>query len=144
MNKAISTIKYMKMLGDSSRGLVPIQKRHLYICYMLPITLYSFQLWHYNKAPLNYPLRILRKIQQRAALWITRAFWTSLTLGIKAITYLIPIYLHLKKLQARFHLRDYLLLSNHIIKSIINTDRSNKSIAHHHLFLNKLTPKQQS
>jgi len=44
MNKAISTIKYMKMLGDSSRGLVPIQKRHLYICYMLPITLYSFQL----------------------------------------------------------------------------------------------------
>jgi len=98
MKKAISTIKYMKMLGDSSRGLVPIQKRHLYICYMLPITLYSFQLWHYSKVPLNYPLRILRKIQQRAALWITRAFWTSLTLGIKAITYLIPIYLHLKKL----------------------------------------------
>jgi len=67
-NKAISTIKCMKMLGNLSRSLVPLQKRQLYICCALPITLYSFQLWYYNKAPLDYPLRILRKMQQRAAL----------------------------------------------------------------------------
>ena len=41
-NKAISTIKYMKMLGNSSRGLIPLQKRWLYICYILPIALYGF------------------------------------------------------------------------------------------------------
>ena len=63
MNKAISTIKYMKMLGNLSRGLAPLQKRQLYICCMLPIILYGFQLQYYNKAPLNYPLCVLRKMQ---------------------------------------------------------------------------------
>jgi len=64
--------------------------------------------------------------------------------GIEAIAGLIPIHLHLKKLYGRFHLRGFSLLSNHIIKSIIDTSRSNEHIAHHHLFLNKLMPKQQS
>ena len=43
-NKAISTIKYMKMLGNSTRRLNPLQKRWLYRCYVLPIILYGFQL----------------------------------------------------------------------------------------------------
>jgi len=43
-NKAISTIKYMKMLGNSLRGHIPIQKRLLYGSCMLPITLYDFQM----------------------------------------------------------------------------------------------------
>ena len=43
-NKAISTIKCMRMLGNLSRGLIPLQKRWLYICCVLPIALYSFQL----------------------------------------------------------------------------------------------------
>ena len=141
-NKAISTIKCMKMLGNLSRSLVPLQKRQLYICCALPITLYSFQLWYYNKAPLDYPLRILRKMQQRAALWISSTFQTSPTAGIEAIAGLIPIHLYLKKLQGRFHLRGFLLPSNHIIKSIIGTSGSNEHIAHHHLSLNKLMHKQ--
>ena len=48
MNKAISIIKCMKMLDNSSRGLAPIQKRYLYICCVLSIALYSFQLWCYE------------------------------------------------------------------------------------------------
>ena len=43
-NKAISTVKCMKLLGNSSRGISPIQKRLLYRCYVLPIALYGFQL----------------------------------------------------------------------------------------------------
>jgi len=62
--------------------------------------------------------------------------------GIEAIAGLMPIHLYLKKLQERFHLRGFLLLSNHIIK-IISTSRSNEHITHHHLSLNKLTHKQQ-
>ena len=58
--------------------------------------------------------------------------------GIKAIANLIPIYIHLKKLQGRFYLRGFLLSSNHIIKSIINISGSNEYIAHHHLSFNKL------
>ena len=61
--------------------------------------------------------------------------------GIEAITGLMPINLHLKKLHRRFYLRGFSLLFNYIIKSIINTKRSNKYIAYHYLSLNKLTPK---
>jgi len=62
-NKSISTIKYMKLLGNSTRGINPLQKRRLYRCYTLPIILYRLQLWYYNKAPLYYHLNILRKMQ---------------------------------------------------------------------------------
>ena len=43
-NKAISMVKYMKLLGNSLQGINPIQKRQLYRCCVLPIALYSFQL----------------------------------------------------------------------------------------------------
>jgi len=43
-NKAISMVKCMKLLGNSSRGINPIQKRLLYRCCALPIALYGFQL----------------------------------------------------------------------------------------------------
>ena len=42
VNKAISIVKYMKMLGNSSKGLIPMQKRWLYRCCILPIALYGF------------------------------------------------------------------------------------------------------
>ena len=67
-NKAISTVKCMKLLGNSTRGINPIQKYLLYRCCVLPIALYRFQLWFYNKAPLSYPMKILRKMQRRAAI----------------------------------------------------------------------------
>jgi len=141
-NRAISTIKYIKTLGNSSRSLIPHQKRWLYISYALLIALYRFQLWYYNKVPLNHLLRALRKMQWRAAFWISGVFWMSSTAGIEAILGLIPIYLQLKKLYGRFHLRSFSLPSNHIIKSIINTEGTNGCITHHCLSLNKLMPKQ--
>ena len=79
------------MLGNSLRGLNSIQKRHLYRCCTLPIVLYRFQLQYYNKVPLMYPLEKLKKMQRRAAIWITGAFCTSPTAGIKAIAGLIFI-----------------------------------------------------
>ena len=47
-NKAISTIKYMKILGNSTKSLIPLQKRQLYRYCALSIILYGFQLWYYN------------------------------------------------------------------------------------------------
>ena len=55
-NKAISTIKCMKLLSNSSRDINSLQKRRLYICCALLITLYVFPLWYYNKAPNYYHL----------------------------------------------------------------------------------------
>ena len=61
-NKAISTVKYIKILGNPVRGLIPHQKCLLYRSYIFPITLYGFQLWFYNKALLLYPLKMLGRM----------------------------------------------------------------------------------
>ena len=87
-------VKCMKILGNSVYGLVSQQKQILYKSYILSIAFYKFQLWFYNKVPLSYPLKELNKIQRRAAIWILGTFQTSPSFGIKAITDLIPIYLH--------------------------------------------------
>ena len=78
-NKVISTIKSIKMLGNSTRGLSPVHKHLLYRTYVLPITLYGLQLWYFKGASIFYPLKELKKMQQRTALWITGAFCISLT-----------------------------------------------------------------
>ena len=42
LNKAISIVKCMKLLGNSSRGIIPIQKHLLYRYCVLPIALYGY------------------------------------------------------------------------------------------------------
>jgi len=139
-NKALLTVKCIKLLGNSSRGLISTQKYLLYRSCVLPIILYSFQLWLYNKAPLVYSFKELRKIQQKAAIWILGAFCTSPTIGIEAITDLILTHLHLQKLSSRFQLRTQSLPTNYIIKSILESRHlDNNSI--YHLSLKNLTPK---
>ena len=85
----------MKLLGNSSRGINPIQKRLLYRYCALPIALYGFQLWFYNKAPVLYHMKILNKMQRRAAIWILGTFKTSPMEGIEASAGLMPIRFHL-------------------------------------------------
>jgi len=68
MNKAILTVKSMKMLGNSLRGLISSQKHLLYRSCILLIPLYGFPLWYYNKAPLAYLLKEVRNIQWRATI----------------------------------------------------------------------------
>jgi len=94
----------MKILGNSVQGLNPHQKCLLYQSYVLPIVLYEFQLQHYHKVPLSYPLKMLGKIQNRVAIWITETFKTFPSFGIEAIIGLIPIKLHLQKLSGRLQL----------------------------------------
>ena len=86
-NKALSV---MKMLGNSTRGLLPLQKQLLYRMCIMPIALYGFPLWFYNKAPLLFPLKELRKMQRRAAIWILGTFCTSPTKGNWSISRFNP------------------------------------------------------
>ena len=72
--KCLSTLSTMKMLGNSSRGLLPIQKRLLYRTCILSITLYGFNLWFFKGTPIVKNVNKLRKMQCKAALWITSAF----------------------------------------------------------------------
>jgi len=100
-DKAISTVKCMKLLGNSLRDINPLQKQLLYRCCILPIAFYGFQLWFYNKAPLSYHMKILDKIQRRAAIWILGAFKTSPLEGIEAIAGIIPMKFYLQKIAKR-------------------------------------------
>ena len=61
-------------------------------------------------------------------MWIVGVFCTSLTAGIETIASLIPIHLHIQKLNDRFHLRVHLLLENHIINSMIEAKPLNHAI----------------
>ena len=79
---------------------------------------------------LSYPLKELRKMQRRVVLWILEAFCTSLMSGIEAIAGLIFIYLHLQKLNSRYHLRAYSLPSNYIIKLLLEMRHTNSKKAH--------------
>jgi len=123
-NKAISTVKCMKLLGNSSRGINPLQKHLLYRSCILPITLYGFQLWFYSRAPMAYHMKILNKMQRRAVIWILGAFKTFPSFGIEAIEDLIPIKLHLQKLRGRSQLRVYKLPHNHLLHSLIDSNPS--------------------
>ena len=112
----------MKLLGNSSHGINPLQKRLLYRSYVLPITLYGFQLWFYNWAPTAYHMKILNKMQRWAMIWILGAFKTSPSFGVEAIAGLIPIKLHLQKLGERSQLQAYKLPHNHFLCSLIDSD----------------------
>ena len=72
--KCLLTLNAMKMLGNSSRGISSSQKHFLYRMCIFPIMLYGFQLWFFKSTPTIKNLTKLKKIQCRAALWITGAF----------------------------------------------------------------------
>ena len=136
-------VKCMRLLGNLFWGINPIQKQLLYRCYVLPIVLYEFQLWFYNKAPLLYLVKILRKMQRRAAIWILKAFKTLPMDGLETITGLIPIKFHVQKLASRSQLWYAALPKNHLIKSLID-DPHNLLIKHSSHSINLFTNCQKS
>ena len=121
-NKAILTAKCIKLLGNSLRGINLLQKQLLYRYCALPIAMYGFQLWFYNKAPLSYHFKILNKMQRRAAIWILGAFKTSPLEDIEALAGLIPIKFHLQKITRRSLICSFKFLTNHILKNLENDD----------------------
>jgi len=82
-------------------------------------------------------------MQQRAALWITGAFQTSSSKGIKAIVGLIPITLHLRKLDGRHHLHYASIPPLHAINSLLDPQHAKNQIPHKTATF-KLTTKQQA
>ena len=142
-NKALSIVKCMKLLGNLSWGISPLQKQLLYRSCALPIALYGFQLWFYNKAPTSYHMKILNKIQRRAAIWILGAFKTSLLEGIEAIAGVIPIRFHLQKITKRSQICLFKLPDNHILKNLLDdSPRRVKSSNSHNI--GSLTNRQRS
>ena len=69
-------------------------------------------------------------MQQRAAIWILGAFWTSLFFEVEAITGLIPINLHLCKLSGQAQLRAHSLPHNHILYVLLESKPSYDHTSH--------------
>jgi len=127
--KALTTVKAMGMLGNSTRGLLPLQKRLLYQSCVVPIATYGFRLWYFSGAPTKAQVSLLATMQRKAALWILGAFRTSPTGEIEALAGLIPIHLHLKKLVKRSCLRAATLPSQHALLSLLSAHPHPQSLA---------------
>ena len=130
------------MLDNSSRGLLLTQKCLLYRTCIMPIALYGFQLWFFKGALMIKNITELKKIQRRAALWITGAFHTSPSEGVEAIAGLIPINLHLKKLNGHYHLRYVTIHSSYAINTLLDKHQSRNQNQHKFALAN-LTNKQK-
>ena len=79
---------------------------------------------------LLYPIKELNKIQQRATIWILGAFYTFPFSNTETIVGLVPIKLHLQKLSSKLQLRAHSLLSNRILKFLLETNLSSKTISY--------------
>jgi len=97
-------VKAIEMLGNSSRGLLLLQKCLFYHFCVVPIATYSFKLWFFAGAFIKVQVLLLAAIWHKAALWILGTFHISPTSGIEALAGLIPIQLHFKKLVKNFFL----------------------------------------
>ena len=88
-------------------------------------------------------MKILGKIQRRAAIWILGAFKTLPIEGIKAIAGLISIKSHLQKLASRFQLHTLALPASHLIRTLMDdlSNLPNKPIPHS---INTLTNHQRT
>ncbi|CAA7271382.1 unnamed protein product [Cyclocybe aegerita] len=107
--KAFTTVQAMRMLGNSTRGLSPKQRRLLY------------QVGAMNQ---------LKQMQHKAALWITGAFRTSPTGGLEALAGLIPVHLMLKKLATRAVYRVATLSDTHPLRSTMGEGLLKRATPH--------------
>ena len=120
-----------------------MQKRLLYRTCILSIAMYGFNLWFFKGTPIVKNINELKKMQYKAALWITGAFQTSPSDGIEAIADLIPITLYMHKLNGRHHLRYSSIPSSHTINSLLDSQHV-KNHPPHKVATSKLTNKQRS
>jgi len=65
-------------------------------------------------------MKILNKMQRRAAIWTLGAFKTSPLEGIKALAGVIPIRFHLQKITKRSQICPFKLPDNHILKNLLD------------------------
>ncbi|CAA7263695.1 unnamed protein product [Cyclocybe aegerita] len=116
--KAFTTVQAMCILGNSTRGLSPKQRRLLYRSCVVPIATYGYCLWYYDGAHNKGAMNQLKWMQRKAALWITGAFCTSPTGGLEALAGLIPVHLMLKKLATCAVYRVATLSDTHPLRSM--------------------------
>jgi hypothetical protein len=126
--KALTTVKAMRMLGNSTRGLSPHYKRILYRMCVLPIATYGHRLWFFEGTKVKGVLKSLTSMQRKAVCWITGMFCTSPTGGAESLAGLPPIRLHLQKLSQRAILRTATLSDTHPLRSLMRGTHAKRAL----------------
>ena len=129
------------MLGSSTQGLSPINRRLLYRTCVLPIATYGFRLWYTTKGAAKSHLNIFNRMQHKAAIWITGAFRTSPSLGVEAIAGLVPFHIMLGRLLQRSMVRVCSLSPTHPTRSLLSPSHQ-ASAPTHWSNVQNLTPAQ--
>ena len=88
-------------------------------------------------------MKILDKMQRRAAIWILGAFITLPSEGIKAIAGVIPIKFHLQKIARRSQIQPFKLPTGHILRSLMD-DLPPSSIMPNPHYIGSLTNHQRN
>ncbi|CAA7263688.1 unnamed protein product [Cyclocybe aegerita] len=140
--KAFTTVQAMRMLGNSTRGLSPKQHRLLYRSCVVPIATYGYHLWYFDGARNKGVMNQLKRMQRKAALWITGAFCTSPTGGLEALAGLIPVHLMLKKLATRAVYRVATLSDTHPLHFMMGEGLLKRAEPHAHSAM-LMTPAMQ-
>ncbi|CDO77106.1 hypothetical protein BN946_scf184592.g1, partial [Trametes cinnabarina] len=112
----MTTVHAMLMLGNSIRGLSPMQKRTLYISCVLPLLTYGAQVWFRPKG-MKTLMKPLVAAEHRALRWITGTFRTTPIGAMQAFAGILPLHLHCKKLQERYFLRIHTLPRHHPLRA---------------------------
>ncbi|CAA7263217.1 unnamed protein product [Cyclocybe aegerita] len=120
----------MHMLGNSTRGLSPKQCRLLYWSCVVPIATYGYRLWYFDGTRNKGAMNQLKRMQRKAALWITGAFHTSPTGGLEALAGLIPVHIMLKKLATCTVYRVATLSDTHPLRSMMGKGLLKRAAPH--------------
>ncbi|CAA7267604.1 unnamed protein product [Cyclocybe aegerita] len=81
--------------------------------------MYGYHLWYFDGTCNKGAMNQLKRMQQKAALWIMGAFHTSPTGGLEVLAGLIPVHLMLKKLAACAVYRIATLSDTHPLRSMM-------------------------
>ena len=129
-NRAFSTIRALRMLGSSIRGLGTLQKRHAYQACVLPVLTYGLPLWFAeNGAGIKSRLTKINKVHSHACKWITGCFRTTPIGAREVIAGLPPLVTLLNAQLHSFRARIAALPPNHILCTAMTQKWTNLAYA---------------
>jgi hypothetical protein len=85
-------VRSMGMLGNSTRGLLPMQKRLLYRSCVVPVMTYGLCLWYFKGAHVKGTIKALAQVQSMALHWISGCFRTTPIGGMESLMGLLPMH----------------------------------------------------
>ena len=129
-NRAFSTLRALRMLGSSIRGLGTLQKRHAYQACALPVLTYGLPLWFAEDgAGMKSRLSKINKVHSHACKWITGCFRTTPIGAREVIAGLPPLVTLLNAQLHGFRARIAALPPNHVLCMAMNQKWTNPAYA---------------